>query len=68
MQWDGKASLQSIGSDLVTLRGHLNKLGRSSEPTSLRETIRNLRSQLKRKISEEQVRQSNLLEQLSGDK
>ncbi|CAI8004415.1 Syntaxin-7 [Geodia barretti] len=63
-----KASLQSIGSDLVTLRGHLNKLGRSPEPTSLRETIRNLRSQLKRKISEEQVRQSNLLEQLSGDK
>lgn len=63
-----KESLRSIGSDLRTLRGHLDKLDTTSDSTALRESIRSLRSQLKRKISEEQVRQANLLDQLNKNK
>lgn len=63
-----KESLWSIGSDLRTLRAHLDKLDTTSDSTALRESIRSLRSQLKRKISEEQVRQANLLDQLNENK
>ena len=63
--WDEeKGSLHDLDSELLTLRQHVEKLGSSSDGAGLRESIRSLRCELKRRISDEQVRQSGLLDQI----
>ena len=49
--------------DLQALSTQLAGIGGKSDGVRLREDIRKLRTQLKRSISEEQVRQCRLLEQ-----
>lgn len=58
--------LQSIATDLNSLSDLVNQLRtRSGSSRELRDNLRDLRCQLKRKISEEQVRQSGLIERNS---
>ena len=58
-----------IESDLQTLTRKVACMGTtSSDSLTLREEVRDLRCQLKRKISEEHVRVAGLLEQPNGDR
>ena len=67
-QHDSTEGLSSIASGLQTLSSHLASIGSSSDNVTLRDNIRKTRSQLKREINEEQIRQSNQLDLYSGNK
>ena len=57
-----------VDSDLHALTRNIAFIGTMSDSCTLRENISSLRTQLKRKISNEQVRQYNVMEQFNGDK
>lgn len=61
--WDQMGGLPTISADLQALSRNLASIGSPSDGVLLRDNTKNLRCQLKRKICEEQIRQSRQLDQ-----